>query len=203
MKRGQHLIDDVHVGGEELRQILHIVLGTALILLFAFDVVGRVQLLFFLISFILLFLVYMIFRIPLLHQLMLYVERDQDMKIFPGMGAITFVTGIVVAVWVFPREIALAAMLIVTFGDSVSVLVGKYGKTPYINSRKNWEGLGAGMVAGTVTASFVVPVTVAAVAAVVSMLVEGLDLRIGQWEVDDNLFVPLLSGGIMLLLGLV
>jgi dolichol kinase len=203
MKRGKHLMDDVHIGGEEVRQGIHIVLGTVLAVLFAVGVLDKVYLLFFLMGVILLFLTYMVLRIPLLHQLMLYVERDSDMRTFPGIGAITFVTGIVIAAWVFPRDIALAAILIVTWGDSISVVVGKYGKTPYINSKKNWEGLVAGMIAGAIAASFAVPIYVASVAAIVSMLIEGFDFSLGSWNVDDNLLVPLLSGGVMLLLGFV
>jgi len=39
-------------------------------------------------------------------------------------------------------------------------------------------------------------------AATIAMLLEGLDLKIAQWEVDDNLLIPLVSGLVMIVLGI-
>ena len=103
----------------------------------------------------------------------------------------------------FPEHIALAAILILAFGDSVTNVIGRYfGKIPiWYNKKKNWEGIWAGIFFCTVGASFFVPLWIAFVAATAAMMVESLSLKVGDIELDDNVLIPIVAGVVMILLG--
>jgi len=147
-----------------------------------------------------LFFVYKKFKIPILHDLMLALERPKNLKTYPGIGAILFMIGVTAAVWIYPYEIALAAILILAWGDSMGALVGVHGKLKYFNPKKTWEGVIAGTIAGTLAAMFFVPTISAFSAAGAAMLLEGLNLRIGKWRIDDNLTIPIVAGLVMLII---
>ena len=112
------------------RKVVHILLGTALSILYLNGILTRGRFLALLGFVIFMFLIYLFWEIPGLQQFMLLVEREEDMKKFPGIGAIYFALGFTLAAWLFPRDVALAAMLILTWADGVSVVVTQ----PYIQS---------------------------------------------------------------------
>src|SRR3989344_8243503 len=192
-------IDD----GEVVRKLMHIGLGIILGLLFYFDVLGKISLLILFGFVTLMFFVYLFYKIPGLHQLMLIVERSRDMKRFPGIGAIYFVLGFVLSAWLFPKNIAVASMMVLGFGDAVTVLVGAYGQIPFFNPLKNWEGVLAAAFASSVAASFFVPIGMAIIAATVSMLVEGFDVAVFGFKLNDNVTVPVVCGTVLVLLQLI
>ena len=180
------------------RKVFHITLGTVLSLLYAFDILTRGRLLVLLGCVIFMFLLYLVWNIPVLHQLMLLVERDEDMRTFPGIGAIFFVAGFAVAAWLFPRDIAFAAMLILSWADGIAVIAGAFGRVPYINPKKNWEGILAGIIVGGTAALVAVSFFEAFIGAAIAMLVEGMDITVAGWRVSDNVTMPLISGLVMM-----
>ena len=186
---------------EVLRKMMHIGLGMTLGLLYYFDYLGKLSLLVMFVCVTLMFFVYLFYKIPGLHQLMLTVERPKDMARFPGLGAIYFALGFVLAAWLFPKNIAVASMMVLGFGDAVTVLVGAYGHVPFFNPLKNWEGILAAAFISAVAASFFVPVGMAIIASVVSMLVEGFDLKLFGFRLNDNVTVPVVCGVVLVLLG--
>ena len=185
-------------GLEVRRKLFHIATGTiiAVLLLSGWLSAFHLTLLFF--GLLTIFLVYTRFRLPLIHEMLVQMEREENMRTFAGIGASFFVLGMALAAWLFPAAVAAGAILILAWGDGISGLVGPYGKLPYINHRKAWEGILAGIAAGTLAASFAVPFVQALSAAAVAMLLEGLDLKLGSWKVDDNLLIPLVAGVVML-----
>ena len=185
------------------RKIVHIILGTVLSLLYFHGVLTRGRFLALLGAVIFMFFIYLFWEIPVLHQFMLLVEREEDMKRFPGIGAIFFVVGFTLAAWLFPRDIALAAMLILTWADGVSVIAGAFGHIPFFNKKKSWEGIIAGILAGGAASLVAVSAFEGLIAATLAMFVEGIDLTIAGWRVNDNLTVPLVSGVVMVALRLI
>ncbi len=177
------------------RQSFHIFIGTTLGLLFFFGFVSSGHLV---LLFCVLFIVFLLYRrvyVPLAHDMVDLMERREDIQRFPGRGALFLVLGILFSTILFSRSVAAAAILVLSWGDGVAPLVGPFGSHAYLfNKKKMWEGILAGIVAGTLATSFFVPFWQAFVAATAAMLVEGLNLRVKGWKVDDNVTVPLISG---------
>jgi dolichol kinase len=188
---------------ELARKLFHIIVGTVLAALFYYEVLTPLRFTVLLGGITLLFLLYTQVNIPLLHQFMFYVERKENVDYFPGIGAIFFVFGMTSAAWLFSKPVATAAILILAWGDGIAGIVGPYGKLAYINPKKTWEGLIVAVFSSVVVASFVIPAFYAFVAATFSMLIEGLDLTFNKWRINDNLIVPVLSGLVIVLVGMV
>ena len=114
---------------------------------------------------------------------------------YPGLGSLLFLLSAVIVVGLFPKDIAMAALVILSFGDSIPVLFGKYGKIQYFyNKKKTWEGILMGIVCGALAARLFVSWHEAWIAAAIVMLIEGFDFKIFGWKLDDNLMIPILAG---------
>jgi dolichol kinase len=70
----------------------------------------------------------------------------------------------------------------------------RYGKKkhPYVGT-KFVEGWIAGFIAGFIAAFVFVPWPEALAASFFAMLVEGIEIKIGAEEIDDNLLIPLVA----------
>ncbi|MBI2541980.1 CTP--2,3-di-O-geranylgeranyl-sn-glycero-1-phosphate cytidyltransferase [Candidatus Woesearchaeota archaeon] len=105
-------------------------------------------------------------------------------------GVIYFLSATVISLAVFDHKIALAALLMTTFGDMAAALIGKrYGNT-LIYRNKTWAGflaeLGVNLAVGFfVLNNIYVIIGMASIATVVETLVD---------ELDDNLLIPLFAG---------
>jgi dolichol kinase len=185
------------------RKVFHILFGTLLALLFHRGWLTKLRFVALVGLLAVIFFIYLSVKIPFLHEFMQYVEREKHMNYFPGIGAIFFVFGMTVAVWLFPKSVAVSAILILAWSDGISGIVGPYGKIAYINPRKTWEGIMAGSAVGAIAGSFFVPFGYAFAGASVAMLIEGLDIKISNWKIDDNLIIPAISGAVMVLLGII
>lgn len=185
------------------RQLFHISVGTVLALAFHYELMNPLHFVALFGLLVLVFFIYLYFKLPVIHQLIVYMGRKKEMRYFPGLGALFFVLGMVFAVWLFPKDIAVASLMIVAWSDGIATLVGPYGKIAYINPKKNWEGLIVAIAFGAVAASFFVSFWLALVGATVAMLIEGLDIKIKKWKVDDNMIVPLVAGAVMVVLRMV
>lgn len=185
---------------ETRRALFHIVVGTTIALLYYFNLLTTHLLFILLFTTTLVFFVYKYYKIPILHQLMLTLERKQDLRTFPGKGAIYFLIGACLAILLFDKPVAIASILVLTLGDKFAAIIGPHGTHPYINTRKNWEGIIAGIIVGTLAAQFLVPFWHALAASTAAMLAEGLDPAIGKLQLNDNFFIPLIAGTILTLL---
>ena len=109
-------------------------------------------------------------------------------------GVIYFLSATIISLAVFRKEIALAALLMTTFGDMVAALVGKrYGAT-LIYRNKTWAGVIGELIVNLIVGFLVlynlpsgiyIILGMALVATIVETLVD---------ELDDNLIIPLFSG---------
>jgi dolichol kinase len=116
---------------------------------------------------------------------------------------IFFFAGVLLVIKLFPKDIALASIMVLTFGDSISHLVGeRFGRIKNIfngRSRKLFEGTIAGTLAGFFAAVFFVPVPEAFLGSAVAMIAEVIQIDLNHYPLDDNLFVPLAAGTVMFL----
>ncbi|HCW32422.1 MAG: hypothetical protein UT55_C0026G0009 [Candidatus Peregrinibacteria bacterium GW2011_GWE2_39_6] len=180
------------------RQIGHAVIGVGIIFLNYLDLISPRMLLWVLILGGFLSLLSLRFEIPIIKNLLAYFERPKHCKTFPGRGSFYMVLGALLSILLFPKTIALAAIAIMAIGDSTTNILGRYlGKIylPY-NRKKTLEGALMGIGAASLAAFFFVPFTTAFLASAAALFVETWDLKIGI-ELDDNVLVPLVAGGVM------
>jgi len=185
-------------GFEVKRQLFHIFIGIIIVLLLNFNLINATFLFIIFIIGLVLSLSSRKLHIPVIHKLLQVFDRKEDLEKFPGKGAIFYFLGAFLVVFIFPKDIAMASIMILALGDSISRLVGPYGylKHPF-HSEKFFEGTIAGAIAGFFGALIFVPWMLALAGSVVSMLIEGIDLRIKGFKIDDNLSIPLVSAVVM------
>ncbi len=142
--------------------------------------------------------------IPVLDLFLSRFEREDAMQNFPGRGAFFLVIGSILAVAVFPKDVALASIMILAIGDSVSPIVGlRHGsiKHPLSGSRMV-EGAVAGFIAAFLGAMLFVAPHEALIASAVAMTFEAVDTLAG-FRVEDNVTIPLVAGLVVMALRVV
>lgn len=171
------------------RKLFHILSGISLVLLLEYHIITKYFLL-LLLAFALLFsFVSLKFKVPLATWILHKFDRKD--AAFPALGAITFLVGFVLVLYLFPRDIAYASMLIMALGDGFATLIGKTGKIKTIfHKKKTLEGTVAGTIAAFVGASLIIPMHEAIYASAFAMFIELIAPKIGK-VVDDNVTVTL------------
>jgi len=110
-------------------------------------------------------------------------------------GATYYIAATLISIFAFEKSVAIACLFFIGLGDTAAALVGgQWGKTKLIG-KKSLEGSVACFAVCGITALFLIKPIVGLVGAFVATLVELLPLRI-----NDNLTVPLISGGVMQLM---
>jgi dolichol kinase len=185
------------------RQVMHIIIGIGTVTLIAIDVLSPFALFLLIIAGILVSLITKRVRLPFFSVFIDIFEREEVKKKFPGKGAIFFCIGALLTIKLFERPIALAAIMILALGDSVSHLVGeRFGRTRNIlngDGKKLLEGTIAGTLSGFLGALLFVPPVEAFLGSVVAMIAEVVKIDLNDYTLDDNLVVPLVAGTVMLL----
>ena len=173
---------------EILRKSIHL---TSLLIVAVYAYFGKQIVLYMLIVYLVLILFIEHFRlthgikIPLLD--FLYREKERSCV----GGHVFFVLGSVAAIGVYSKEVAIASILMTTFGDMTASLVGiSVGKTPLKGTNKSLEGSAAEfftdlVIASLLLHSFLVAFVMAAVATLAETRLTGI---------DDNLSIPVFSG---------
>jgi dolichol kinase len=183
------------------RQTAHLIIGISIVFLLKLQLLNA-QILFIITALGgLLVLLAMRYRVPIIHDVLEYFERPHHIRRFPGRGSFFMFLGAALATLIFDLNIAMAAIMIMAVGDSVTNIVGRHFgkvKNPF-NEKKNIEGTFWGIGTGTLAALFFVPFGAAFWAATISMIVESLDLgwRRRNLELDDNVVIPLVAGAVM------
>lgn len=104
-----------------------------------------------------------------------------------GEPALWFTLGTALVVLLFPaRQIAIGALIVLTFGDSLSTIVGRVWGRTIIRGWRTIEGSLAGVIAAAIPLSLLFPVHVAVIASAVGMSGEFLPF-------EDNVTIPLLA----------
>ncbi|MEM3476394.1 MAG: hypothetical protein QXL69_03880 [Candidatus Bathyarchaeia archaeon] len=129
----------------------------------------------------------------ILIKLTIKAARDEEKKSFI-IKPIYYAIGIVLSLILFPSNIGNSAIAILTIGDSLAGLIGsKLGKTPIpYNKNKTIEGSLIGFSTAFLAASLFSPLESALIGAFAGALIESCGNSI-----EDNLFIPLVSGSTM------
>lgn len=181
------------------RQAFHMLLGIIIVLLLRYSFIdNNLILISILAGFILSFLSRKI-KIPVIYGFLQKFERKKDLQRFPGKGIIFYLIGIYISLLLFPKEIAMASIMILALGDSVSHLYGLYyGKMRHpLSEKKFLEGTIAGFIAGFLGALIFLPWLEAFFASLAAMIVEAIEIKIGTEQVDDNLIIPAIAGAVV------
>jgi len=123
-------------------------------------------------------------RMPFFSQ---FIRPKEQNKMY---GVIYFLSATIISLAVFDYKIAVAALLMTTFGDMVAALVGKKYGTTLIFRNKTWAGFLGELIINLVVGfavldSIYVILSMAFVATIVETMVD---------ELDDNLLIPIFSG---------
>ncbi len=185
------------------RQIIHAVLGIVIACLIYFELFPNAVVIPIIILGFALSYVCLKTRIPVISFILEKLERKDELERFPGMGVVMYFLGALIAVNVFPKDIAAASMMILALGDPVSHVIGRhYGRTkanvPF-SKQKFLEGTIFAIFTAFAGAVFFVHPLEAIFASTIAMIIEAIEIKVGQISVDDNAIIPIISGGIMLL----
>jgi len=136
------------------------------------------------------FLVLEYFRLELGWRMPFFSQFIRPKEQHRMYGVIYFLSATIICLAVFNKEIALAALLMTTFGDMMAALIGKKYGTTLIYRNKTWAGflaeLGTNLIVGFfILNSIYVILGMAFAATIVETMVD---------ELDDNLLIPIFSG---------
>ncbi len=186
------------------RKLFHILLGIAFVALIYFGALRALSLGIILALGIALSLIEKHNKLPFLSLMLDLFERESDRESFPAKGMLFFIAGVFLSVLLFPINIALASIMVLTFGDSFTHIFGvHFGKVKSpLAEHRFIEGAFAGIIAGFFGALFFVSPLHALIAATAAMLVEAIEFNIPKIQVDDNILIPLVAGASLMLLGM-
>ncbi len=190
---------------EYLRQLLHIVIGVITVVLIYFHILTPFAIFLLIIVGVIASFLSKRTYLPFFTYFLNNLERENQRDKFPGKGLIFYFVGVLLVIKLFDTNIALASIMILAFGDSISHMVGRhFGRIKNIfngNSRKLLEGTVAGTLAGFLGALVFVPIAEAFLGSLVAMIAEVIKIDFNEKPLDDNFIVPLVAGTTMLLVG--
>ena len=182
------------------RKIIHITILIVLAVYFVIQdsligagytaVLSKQVALMFLVGLLILFLILEYFRLELGWKMPFFSQFIRPKEQNRMYGVIYFLSATIISLAIFDPKIALAALLMTTFGDMVAALVGKKYGTTLIYRNKTWAGfsgeLATNLVVGfLILENIYVIIGMALAATIVETLVD---------ELDDNLLIPIFSG---------
>ena len=180
------------------RQPIHILSGLLIIALLYYDLLSPLILSALVIISVIASILIKKTRPKVVYNLLRFVEREENLEHIPGKGLIAYLIGGLAVVTLFEKDIALASVMILALGDSISRLVGPFGRIRHpFNNAKFIEGVIAGMIAASLGAMLFVRPYEAIAASFFAMLIEGFDLRILKFKVDDNITIPITSAAVI------
>ncbi|MBI5871986.1 hypothetical protein HZB88_02775 [archaeon] len=133
------------------------------------------------------------YDIPVVSWFLDRFEREEYRRKFPGKAAILFVLGSLIALVLFPKDIALASILILSLGDAFAHVFGKILSRRRYVYLKSVEGTIIGIVTGFLGALIFVNPLSAAVGSFAAMGSEAVRTKL----FDDNILIPLVAGAVM------
>jgi dolichol kinase len=185
---------------EIFRKLIHIISGVLILLGFQYlEWAIFIRILFVLLLLAILFtLIHLKFKIKFLESF-----TKENEKAFPLKGSIFFVVGSILVMYIFSKDIALASITILTFGDSVSSLASFFGKKYNLNPFRRYKslfGTFVGMIVAFLFALLFIDPISAIVGSFFGLLSECIAFKLGESDADDNIVVPLVAATAMYLL---
>ncbi len=177
------------------RKIIHITILIVLALFFFIQrTYSKQAALLFLVMLLIIFLILEYLRLELGWKMPFFSQFIRAKEQNRMYGVIYFLSATIISLAVFDPKIALAALLMTTFGDMVAAFVGKKYGTTLIYRNKTWAGFSGELITNllvgflvlrSLPGSIYIILGMALVATIVETLVD---------ELDDNLLIPLFSG---------
>jgi len=132
-------------------------------------------------------------RVPVLNRIFFTVFRSlaSPREAEKVASSTWFMAGCFAAVALFPREIAVASILVLALADAAASYFGRlWGRRPWGSG--SVEGSAIFFLVALATLLLMVPPLPAVAAAMVATWAERI-----PWKVDDNLSVPLVTGAVL------
>lgn len=203
-------IDKMNFPFEVRRKFIHIVLGILFSILIYFDLFslpfwGGILFLGIIFSFI-----FKKYQLPYISSFILAFERKEEIDHFPLRGALTFLFGSILSYIIFPKFIAISAIITLFLGDSIACLYGIYFgriKAPW-SPKKHLDSAMIGALCSAFLIALFFPLWKGFLAALTAIFFESivdfgkLPNNLIRLIFDDNVFIPLISGGVLFLLNL-
>ena len=123
-----------------------------------------------------------------------FFERPHHMEHFPGRGILFFTIGSFLCLLLFEKNIAYAGIMVLSVGDAVANVAGRHlGRIKTkLNPEKYMEGTLLGILVSIPIAYYFVGNWLAAsIASFVAMFLEMPNIKLFNFEIDDNLIIPL------------
>lgn len=184
------------------RNMFHIAVGTAFLCLLYLELLSLKSFTAILMCGAVVYLINIKKPLPIIKWFIDNYERSAERKT-PGRGALLLVFGIYIAYIIYPKNIALAAISILTFGDAVAPLIGHMGRLRHpLSKTKLVEGHLAGMLAGMLVAMLFVKPFEAFIASFFAMTLETYEVKLHPKaeRINDNLVIPVAAGIAILVL---
>jgi len=176
------------------RQLIHILYGPIIVILFDKNMISLEVIFGIIIGGSIMSLMVKKKKMSIVRRILSHFEREHHMENFPGRGILFYTIGAFLVLVLFPKNIAYAGILILSVGDAVSNIVGRhFGKIKtFLNPNKYIEGTLMGIITSIPIAYFFVPNIWAAISAsCLAMFLEMPNIKIFNFEIDDNLIIPL------------
>ena len=135
------------------------------------------------------------YKSPLFYNVMSRFQRISE-KHLPGKGAMLLFIGSLLTMLIFRQweSIVLAGLIVSTYGDAASTVVGmKWGKTRIVRGR-TLEGTVAGILLPVLLLQIFLGWQIGLIAATIGMLAEYIP------KIDDNITIPIVTGIVLALL---
>ncbi len=183
---------------EIARQIIHIVLGLATVVLLYFGIISKWFVLGIAIIIAVIFFIRLKWELPIIDKIISKFERPRKRHHYEG--PLAFFLGMFAVLFVFEKNTALAGIMIMVLGDSASTIFGRlFGRIRIPWSRKTIIGSVSGIVFGFLGALLFVPALHAIIASFVAMIVESFDKDL--IDINDNILMPVSASAVIAVLG--
>ncbi len=172
------------------RKIIHITLLVVLALYFLIEERYSKQVaLIFLVLLLIIFLILEYFRLELgwkMPYFSRFIRPKEESRMY---GVIYFLSATVICLAVFDKEIALAALLMTTFGDMIAALAGRKWGTTILFRNKTVVGFNAELLVNLIVGFIVLQ----NIYIIIGMSITATAVETLVDEVDDNLLIPLFA----------
>lgn len=182
--------------GENLnvrRKLIHLFYGFILISLLEYKILNTLS--FFIL---LVFLIILVVLSPVLPQkfrsIIKQFERDSICK-FLGVGPMLFTLSSFVSWVAFPSAIAIVSIINLALGDSINALVGFFLEKK--DKPKRIEASLASFLVTFFVASQYISLPSAFSGCFVTSVFEYTEIKFAGKKIDDNIFIPIISGSVM------
>ena len=127
-------------------------------------------------------------RIPFFSQ---FIRPKEEHRMY---GVIFFLSATVICLAVFDYRIAIAALLMTTFGDMMAALAGKKWGETILFKNKTMVGFNAELAVNLIVGFIVLHSLPASIYIILGMAITATAVETLVDELDDNLLIPLFAG---------